>query len=79
MHTKIRMMIALALLSVYAVAVVIFKIIQFHKANVFDRFIALSDLHQKCLLEVGVDRDSVSIIRNAAEARKSKAHSKTAS
>jgi len=30
-------MYGLALLSVYAVAVVIFKVIQFRKANVFDR------------------------------------------
>ena len=37
------------------------------KANRFDHFIVLSEVDQKHLLELNVDRSSISIIRNAAE------------
>jgi glycosyltransferase involved in cell wall biosynthesis len=37
------------------------------KANVFDHFIVLSEADQQRLLELNVDRGSISIIRNAAE------------
>ena len=38
-----------------------------HKVNTFDHFIALSELDQQYLLELNIDRGSISIIKNAAE------------
>ena len=38
-----------------------------HKANMFDHFIALSELDQQHLLKLNIDPASISIIRNAAE------------
>ena len=38
-----------------------------HKVNMFDHFIVLSEVDQKHLLELNVDRGSISIVRNAAE------------
>ena len=37
------------------------------KVNLFDHFIVLSEVDRKHLLELNVDNDSISIIRNAAE------------
>jgi len=37
------------------------------KTNVFDHFIVLSEFYQKCLLELGIARDKISLIGNAAE------------
>jgi glycosyltransferase involved in cell wall biosynthesis len=39
------------------------------KTNVFDHFIVLSEFYQRCLLELGVACDKISIIRNAADAQ----------
>ena len=40
-----------------------------HKANMFDHFIVLSEVDQQRLIELDVDRHSISIIRNAAESQ----------